>query len=224
MKTRIAFLFALLFLMSGIHAQTRYFTKTGTISFYSHTPMEDINAKNHQVTSFLDIDSGEMVFAVLIRSFEFKKSLMEEHFNENYMDSEKFPKSQFKGSIVNIKDIDFFEINSASFAKMTGQDIVDLWQNTPRVALVDSAEGVKGTSQIMEWAKDLGRKRGDLFEIAVWKDGVHVVGDTLYYYQAIHQESDVIPENIDCIRAMCNVETDKYKSMEKTDKAMGLIA
>jgi len=107
MKTRIAFLFALLFLMSGIHAQTRYFTKTGTISFYSHTPMEDINAENHQVTSFLDIDSGEMVFAVLIRSFEFKKSLMGEHFNENYMDSEKFPKSQFKGSIVNIKDIDF---------------------------------------------------------------------------------------------------------------------
>ena len=76
----------------------------------------------------------------------------------------------------------------------------------------------------MEWAKDQGRKRGDLFEIAVWKDGVHVVGDTLYYYQAIHQESDVIPENIDCIRAMCEVETDKFKSAQKTDKAMGLIA
>lgn len=107
MKTRITFLFALFFLMSGIQAQTRYFTKTGTISFYSHTPMEDIDAENHQVTSFLDIESGEMVFAVLIRSFEFKKSLMEEHFNENYMDSEKFPKSQFKGNVVNIKDIDF---------------------------------------------------------------------------------------------------------------------
>ena len=109
-------------------------------------------------------------------------------------------------------------------AQPTSQEIVDLWENTSRVALVSSAEGIKGTSQIMEWAKDLGRKRGDLFEIAVWKDGVHVVGDTLYYYQAIHQESDVIPENIDCIRAMCNVETDKFKSMEKTDKAMKLIA
>jgi len=107
MKTKITLLFALLFLMSGIHAQTRYFTKTGTISFYSHTPMEDIDAENNQVTSFLDIESGEMVFAVLIRSFEFKKSLMEEHFNENYMDSEKFPKSQFKGNIENIADIDF---------------------------------------------------------------------------------------------------------------------
>ena len=90
--------------------------------------------------------------------------------------------------------------------------------------LVDSAEGVKGTAQIMEWARDLGRKRGDLFEIAIWRDGVHVVGDTLYYYQAIHQESDVIPENIDCIRAMCNLETDKLKSIETTDRAMGIIS
>ncbi len=107
MKTIITLFFALLFSISAMNAQTRYFTKTGTISFFSHTPMEDINAENHQVTSFLDIGSGEMVFAVLIRSFEFKKSLMEEHFNENYMDSEKFPKSQFKGSIVNINKIDF---------------------------------------------------------------------------------------------------------------------
>jgi glyceraldehyde-3-phosphate dehydrogenase (NAD(P)) len=106
----------------------------------------------------------------------------------------------------------------------TSQEIIQLWNETPRVVFVDSAEGIKSSAQIMEWAKDLGRKRGDLFEIVVWKDGVHVVGDTLYYYQAIHQESDVIPENIDCIRAMCEVETDKFKSMEKTDKAMGLIS
>ncbi len=104
------------------------------------------------------------------------------------------------------------------------EEVVKLWEQSPRVVLVDGAQGVKGSAQIMEWAKDLGRKRGDLFEIAVWKDGVHVVGDTLYYYQAIHQESDVIPENIDCIRAMCEVEKDKFKSMEKTDKAMGLIS
>ena len=107
MKTIIILSLALFFSILVTNAQTRYFTKTGTISFFSHTPMEDINAENHQVTSFLDIDSGEMVFAVLIRSFEFKKSLMEEHFNENYMDSEKFPKSQFKGIIVNISSIDF---------------------------------------------------------------------------------------------------------------------
>jgi glyceraldehyde-3-phosphate dehydrogenase (NAD(P)) len=104
------------------------------------------------------------------------------------------------------------------------QEVIDLWEKTPRVTYVEAGLGIKSTAQIMEWAKDLGRKRSDLFEIAVWKDGVHVVGDMLYYYQAIHQESDVIPENIDCIRAMCEAESDKFRSMGKTDKAMGLIA
>ena len=105
----------------------------------------------------------------------------------------------------------------------TTDQVLDVWERTPRVVFVDAGSGIKSTAQIMEWAKDTGRKRGDLFEIAVWRDGVHVVGDMLYYYQAIHQESDVIPENIDCIRAMCEVETDKFKSMEKTDRAMGMI-
>lgn len=102
------------------------------------------------------------------------------------------------------------------------EDVIDLWDKTSRIIFVEGKEGIKSTAQIMEQAKDSGRKRGDLFEIAVWKDGVHVVGDTLYYYQAIHQESDVIPENIDCIRAMCNVETDKWVSIEKTNKALNV--
>ncbi|MDO9536828.1 MAG: type II glyceraldehyde-3-phosphate dehydrogenase [Thermoplasmata archaeon] len=105
----------------------------------------------------------------------------------------------------------------------TSQEVIDVWSKTPRVLFFSTADGIKSTAQVMEWAKDVGRKRGDLFEIAVWKDGVHIVGDTLYYYQAIHQESDVIPENIDCIRAMCEIETDKFKSMEKTDRGMGMI-
>jgi glyceraldehyde-3-phosphate dehydrogenase (NAD(P)) len=115
------------------------------------------------------------------------------------------------------------------------QEILDIWAKTPRVLLFNSADGIKSTAQVMEWAKDTGRKRGDLFEIAVWKDGAHAVSDdpedkdekdfgrTLYYSQAIHQESDVIPENIDCIRAMCELEKDKLKSIKKTDDAMGMI-
>ncbi len=101
------------------------------------------------------------------------------------------------------------------------QDVINLWDKTSRIMFVEGKYGVKSTAQIMEMAKDSGRKRSDLFEIAVWKDGVHVVGDTLYYYQAIHQESDVIPENIDCIRAMCNV-SDKWTSIEKTNKALNI--
>lgn len=85
----------------------KYITKNGFISFYSHTPLEDIKADNNQVASVLDASTGEIVFQVLIKSFHFEKSLMEEHFNENYMESEKFPKSTFKGKITNLSSIDF---------------------------------------------------------------------------------------------------------------------
>jgi len=79
-----------------------------------------------------------------------------------------------------------------------------------------------GTAEIMELARDSLYTRGDLNQIAVWKDGVHAFGKKLYYYQAIHQESDVIPENIDAIRAMFNIESDNMKSIFKTNKALGI--
>ena len=61
---------------------------------------------------------------------------------------------------------------------------------------------------------------GDLHEVFVWEDGVSLIGDRLYYFQAIHQESDVIPENIDCIRALMSTETDWKTSVSKTDEAI----
>lgn len=82
-------------------------TKTGYIGFYSHTPLEDIKADNNQVASILDPITGDLVFRALIRSFKFPKALMEEHFNENYLESEKYPRSTFTGKILNYKDIDF---------------------------------------------------------------------------------------------------------------------
>ncbi len=104
----------------------------------------------------------------------------------------------------------------------TTEKIIDIWDKTPRVRFVCAKHGITSTAQIMELARDLGNKRSDLYDIAVWRDGVHVVNDVLYYYQAIHQEADVVPENVDAIRAMCNLESDKMKSIEKTDKAMGI--
>ena len=74
----------------------------------------------------------------------------------------------------------------------------------------------------MELARDSSYTRGDLNQIAVWKDGIHGLDNKLYYYQAIHQESDVIPENIDAIRAMFNLESDNLKSIDKTNKALGI--
>jgi len=85
----------------------KYMTKTGFISFFSHTPMEDIKGDNNQVASVIDISTGDMVFQVLVKSFHFEKTLMEEHFNENYMESDKFPKASFKGKITDLSAVDF---------------------------------------------------------------------------------------------------------------------
>ncbi len=84
-----------------------YFTKTGTISFFSSTPVEDIAGINHQITSAFETNGGKMQFSVMITAFEFEKKMMQEHFNENYMESDKFPKSTFNGQIENIAAIDF---------------------------------------------------------------------------------------------------------------------
>ena len=107
--------------------------------------------------------------------------------------------------------------------RATDKEVLDVWRRAPRLKFVKGAEGVKSTAQIMELARDLGRPRSDLYEIGVWEDGVHVVdGTQLYYFQAIHQESDVVPENVDAIRAMMELERDGRKSIEKTDRTMGI--
>lgn len=93
-----------------------YFTKTGHIWFFSDAPLEDIEAHNRQVTSILKTETGEMVFKVLMKGFQFEKALMQEHFNEKYVESDLYPESTFKGSITNIDEVDFesdgtYEVN-----------------------------------------------------------------------------------------------------------------
>ena len=105
----------------------------------------------------------------------------------------------------------------------TEDAVLDVWKRFPRVAFVSGADGVRSTAQIMELARDLSRNRADLYEIAVWRDGVHVTGGKrLFYFQAVHQESDVVPENIDAIRSMLEIQKDGRKSMEKTDQSLGI--
>jgi len=104
---------------------------------------------------------------------------------------------------------------------LTTESVIELWSNTPRVIIMNGSEHrITTTAEVMEMARDIGRKWGDLHEIFVWEDGVKLVGDRLYYFQAIHQESDVIPENIDCIRALMGTESDWRKSVEMTDSAI----
>ncbi len=83
----------------------KYFTKTGKIHFLSNTPIEKIEATNSSATSVIDGATGNMEFAVLVKGFLFDKALMQEHFNENYMESTKFPKATFKGKIDNFSTV-----------------------------------------------------------------------------------------------------------------------
>ena len=88
-------------------SQDKYFTKTGKIEFYSKAPMEDIEAKNKTVAAVLDAKTGALQFSVLMKSFEFEKALMQEHFNENYVESDKYPKADFKGTIANNGSVNY---------------------------------------------------------------------------------------------------------------------
>jgi len=94
---------------ASIFAQDLYYTKTAkvTLDATPANPVEEIEAVNNEATSFLNIANGDLVFAVLVKSFRFQKALMEEHFNENYLESSKFPKADFKGKITNLSVVNF---------------------------------------------------------------------------------------------------------------------
>ena len=103
------------------------------------------------------------------------------------------------------------------------EDIIDALEKRSRVMVVDAGAGLGSTAELMEYAKELGRNRNDLYEIPVWRESINVVGNELYYMQAVHQESDVVPESIDAIRAMLEMESYNEKSIAKTNKAMGIL-
>jgi len=99
MRILISYLF-IIFFSSPLLAQTKYYTKSGTINFKASVPsFEEVKAKNNTVTSILNIETGEIAALALVKGFRFKVALMEEHFNENYAESAKFPKATFKGII-----------------------------------------------------------------------------------------------------------------------------
>jgi polyisoprenoid-binding protein YceI len=79
--------------------QDLYACKNAKISLFSSAPLEDIEATSTSGTSVYNPATGDLAFSVNIRSFQFPKSLMQEHFNENYMESDKYPKAIFKGKV-----------------------------------------------------------------------------------------------------------------------------
>lgn len=79
----------------------RYRASESMIRFFSDAPLEDIEAISEKASSIIDLESGQIVIAIPIRSFDFEKELMEEHFNENYLESDKYPRATFRGKITN---------------------------------------------------------------------------------------------------------------------------
>lgn len=90
---------------TGLHAQKIFGTRNGKISFVSPSD-DDVSAVNNEVASRI-ADNGQMTFSLLMKSFHFKYAEMQEHFNDQYVESVKFPRADFKGNILNLKDVNF---------------------------------------------------------------------------------------------------------------------
>jgi glyceraldehyde-3-phosphate dehydrogenase (NAD(P)) len=104
------------------------------------------------------------------------------------------------------------------------EQILSLIAVHPRLGLIKASTGIVSTAELKEFVMDLGRQRSDLWENGIYEASVSVVGKTLYLFQAIHQEADVVVENIDAIRAMTGIITDPDTSIQMTNKALNFVA
>ena len=103
------------------------------------------------------------------------------------------------------------------------EDVVEAFEKAPRIVLVSSELGLKSTADLVEYMRDIGRKRYDMPELAIWVESITVRGDEVMWMQAVHQESIVVPENIDAIRALMRLTSSAQETIEITDKTLGLL-
>ncbi|WNH07876.1 YceI family protein [Thalassobellus suaedae] len=93
-------LYVIAFISLNVFAQGKYLTKTGHVTFEASVPsFEEVKATNNSVTAIINTENGEFASLILVKGFRFKNALMEEHFNENYAESDTYPKATFKGKI-----------------------------------------------------------------------------------------------------------------------------
>lgn len=104
---------------------------------------------------------------------------------------------------------------------VTREDVLSVMKSTPRILLASSKSKVGSTAEIVEVARDMGRNRNDLYELIIFEDSISVKGNEVFLMYAVHQESIVVPENIDAIRAVSGF-SDGRKSMEITNTSMGI--
>ena len=112
-------------------------------------------------------------------------------------------------------------VNVSLETDATPEEVRDLLDGESRIFVIPEGLGIDGSGALKEFALDAGRPRGDIWENCVWGESISVVDDDLYLFQAIHQESDVIPENVDAVRAVTGI-ADAETSTERTNDGLGI--
>ena len=113
-------------------------------------------------------------------------------------------------------------VNVTLASDTTADAVRDLLAAESRLFLIPETLGIDGAGKIKEYTRDAGRSRGDVWENCIWAESVTVKGRDLYLFQAIHQEADVVPENIDAVRALSQRTASARQSIERTDTALGV--
>jgi hypothetical protein len=145
-------LFSFILLASLQTQAQKYFTKTGTIIFNSKSPVEKIEGVNKATACLLDTRTGAIDFIVQIKSFVFDKQLMQEHFNENYLESDKFPKANFKGVITNHTAINFTkdgEYNAEVVGKMALHGVTKDVKFTGKISIKSGKVTITSTQMLL---------------------------------------------------------------------------
>jgi glyceraldehyde-3-phosphate dehydrogenase (NAD(P)) len=104
----------------------------------------------------------------------------------------------------------------------TKDEVLAAFRAAPRIAFLRAADGLVALNSTLEMMADLGRPRGDMWEVGLWEDSLTVNGNEAFYNYQVYNQAIVVPETIDAIRALTGIEQDGRKSIAKTDKAMGL--
>jgi glyceraldehyde-3-phosphate dehydrogenase (NAD(P)) len=105
----------------------------------------------------------------------------------------------------------------------TKEEVLAAFRAAPRIAFLKASQGMLALNTTLEMMADLGRPRGDMWEVGLWEDSLSVQGNELFYNYQVYNQAIVVPETIDAIRALTGVEVDALASIAKTDAAMGLI-
>ena len=113
---------------------------------------------------------------------------------------------------------------SVELTRPTPKDeVLAAFRAAPRIAFLRASEGVVALNSTLEMMADLGRPRGDMWEVGLWEDSLTVKGNELFYNYQVYNQAIVVPETIDAIRALTGIEKDGLKSIAKTDTALGLV-